>query len=152
MPRARRRSDVPIGAGRSRGRSRHGRTLRSPVTGPQLPLLVTRNNTFELTLLSTVDYLRALWGEDLDGVRFDVASMPASAPSSRPGADVPRWSVDRRQRRIVLYRVPIQRMGRAHPGDEAHQKLVAEGCVFRAVAELLGRDPWELAPDRYRHF
>jgi lambda repressor-like predicted transcriptional regulator len=26
-----------------------------------------------------------------------------------------------------------------------------ETCVFRAVAELLGKDPWELAPDRYRN-
>jgi hypothetical protein len=26
-----------------------------------------------------------------------------------------------------------------------------ESCVFRAVAELLGKDPWDLAPDRFRH-
>jgi hypothetical protein len=24
--------------------------------------------------------------------------------------------------------------------------------VFRAVAELLGKDPWDIAPERYRHF
>ena len=26
-----------------------------------------------------------------------------------------------------------------------------EGAVFRAAAELIGRDPWEVAPDRWRH-
>jgi hypothetical protein len=30
--------------------------------------------------------------------------------------------------------------------------MYIESCVFRAVAELLGRDPWDLAPDRFHHF
>jgi hypothetical protein len=30
--------------------------------------------------------------------------------------------------------------------------MYVEGCVFKAVGELLGKDPWDLAPDRFRHF
>ena len=30
--------------------------------------------------------------------------------------------------------------------------MFIESCVFRAVAELLGKDPWDIAPERYRHF
>jgi hypothetical protein len=30
--------------------------------------------------------------------------------------------------------------------------MVIESCVFRGIAELLGKDPWDLAPDRFRHF
>jgi lambda repressor-like predicted transcriptional regulator len=29
--------------------------------------------------------------------------------------------------------------------------MLIESYVFRAVAELLGRDPWDISPDRYRH-
>jgi hypothetical protein len=52
----------------------------------------------------------------------------------------------------VLYRLPIERLSHLHVDDESHQRLYIESCVFRAVAELLGRDPWDLAPDRFRHF
>jgi hypothetical protein len=30
--------------------------------------------------------------------------------------------------------------------------MLVESCVFRAVAELLGKEPWDLAPERFRHF
>jgi hypothetical protein len=32
-----------------------------------------------------------------------------------------------------------------------HKRMMIESCVFRAVAELLGKDPWDLAPERFRH-
>ncbi len=38
------------------------------------------------------------------------------------------------------------------PLDRAHRRSLIESCVFRAVAELLGKDPWDIAPERYRHF
>ena len=39
-------------------------------------------------------------------------------------------------------------------GDLNHpllKRMMIESCVFRAVAELLGKDPWDLAPERFRH-
>jgi hypothetical protein len=119
------------------------------VTGPHLPVLRTRADVFDLTVASAAGYLKDLWPKELADVRFEVAALP-----SPPGAPdrVDRWAVSSEQRRIILFRLPIERMARLQVNDELHRRMVIEGCVFRAVAELLGKDPWELAPDRFRHF
>jgi hypothetical protein len=82
-------------------------------------------------------------------VHFEVAATPIGNSGS-DGVD--RWRVDHGRRRIVFYRVPIQRLTKLHRNDDIHRRMYIEGCVFRAVAELLGKDPWDLAPDRFRHF
>jgi hypothetical protein len=135
--------------GRSGSRDRHGRGLRSPVTGPHLPILRTRADFFDACIASAVEYLRELWPDELATVRFEVAGVPIGPPAAH-GVD--RWRVDPRSRRIVLYRLPIERMAHLHRDDEWHRRSFIESCVFRAVAELLGKDPWDIAPERYRHF
>lgn len=132
-----------------RPRSRHGRGARGPVTGPHLPMLQGRIDLFETTVASTADYLKSIWPAELAGVRFEVAAAP---PDALGADEVERWSVDPLSRRIVLFRVPIERLGKLHRNDDAHRRLIVESCVFRAVAELIGKDPWDLAPDRFRHF
>ena len=134
---------------RGRGRDRHGRGVRSSATGPFLPPLRTRIDSFDMTIASTVDYLRMVWPADLADVIFEVSPGPSDVI---PGVGVERYAVDARARRITFYRLPIQRLSRLHRNDEFHQRMVIESCVFRAVAELLGKDPWDLAPDRFRHF
>ncbi|HEY8589557.1 MAG TPA: metallopeptidase family protein [Naasia sp.] len=135
-----------IRAPRARGRDRHGRGLRSSVTGPHLPILRGRIDVFEDAVADTAEYLRGLWPE-LDLVSFEVAGLPRSVG----GAGVDRWTVLPRENRIILYRLPIERMSKLHVNDEAHLRMLIESCVLRAVGELLGRDPWDLAPDRFRH-
>ncbi|WP_374007717.1 metallopeptidase family protein [Leifsonia sp. LS-T14] len=147
MPRNRRTSSQTPAT--SRWRSRHGRGARGPVTGPHLPMLQNRIDFFDMTVASTADYLKGVWPEELSDVHFEVAATPIGN-SGVEGVD--RWRVDASRRRIVLYRVPIQRLTKLHRDDELHRRMYIEGCVFRAVAELLGKDPWDLAPDRYRHF
>jgi len=144
-----RRSAIPEPTARARGRDRHGRGVRSSVTGPFLPPLRTRIDLFDTTVASTVEYLRGVWPEELADVTFEVAAGPHSVVS---GTGVERWMVSEASRRIVFYRLPIQRLSRLHADDELHQRMIVETCVFRGVAELLGKDPWELAPDRFRHF
>ena len=129
-------------------RDRHGRGIRAAVTGPHLPLLRSRSDIFDLTVASTAEYLRDLWPDQLDGVSFEVAAMPAQLGES-PAVD--RWRVNVAERRVILYRLPIERLSRLHRYDDLHKRMMIESCVFRAVAELLGKDPWDLAPDRYRH-
>lgn len=119
------------------------------MTGPYLPPLTTRIILFESTVASMAEYLLGLWPHELEGVHFDVAGLPAGSVSDE-GVD--RWQVDHANRRIVLYRVPIERLTRFHVRDEYHLVLVIESCVVRAVAELIGKDPWDLAPERFRHF
>jgi hypothetical protein len=130
-------------------RDRHGRGLRSAVTGPHLPMLRTRLNFFDASIASAVGYLRMLWPEELAGVRIEVAAVP---PGEQGPDGVDRWRTDTRARRVVLYRVPIQRLAILHRNDDWHRRSYIESCVFRAVAELLGKDPWDIAPERFRHF
>jgi hypothetical protein len=107
---------------------------------------MTRVDLFDSTVASTAEYLRELWPDELARVSFEVAGIPADATDA-----VDRWRVWPLEHRIVLYRLPIERLARLHRNDELHKRLVVESCVFRAVAELLGKDPWDLAPDRFRH-
>jgi len=101
-----------------------------------------------MTVASTAEYLKDLWPDELNHVRFEVAVIP-SAPLGESGLD--RWRVVKNERRIILYRLPIERMSRLHRYDELHRRMMIESCVFRAVAEMLGKDPWDLAPERFRH-
>ena len=130
-------------------RDRHGRGIRAAVTGPHLPLLRTRVDLFEMTVASTAEYLKDVWPVDLDNVTFEIAGLPSQLAGT---AGVDRWRVYPTERRVVLYRLPIERMSHLHRDDESHKRMMIESCVFRAVAELLGKDPWDLAPDRFRHF
>jgi hypothetical protein len=111
-------------------------------------MLRTRTDVFDMTVASTAGYLKDLWPDDLDGVRFEVAALP---PDPAETGMVDRWMVIAPQRRIILFRLPIERMARLHRRDELHRRMLIESCVFRAVAELLGKDPWDLAPERFRH-
>ncbi len=131
-----------------RRRDRHGHGIRSAVTGPLLPRLYSRAGLFDQTVAATAEYLKGLWPDELGSTRFEVAALPPGPERGR----VQRWQVFPAERRIVLYRVPIERLSRLHRRDDLHRRMLVESCVFRAVAELLGRDPWDLAPDRFRHF
>jgi hypothetical protein len=144
MPRSVRRVSVRAG-----WRDRHGRGIRSSVTGPHLPSLRNRLDFFDSCVASAIEYLRELWPEELATVRFEVAWVPRGDPGDH-GVD--RWRISTRERRVVLYRLPIERLAHLHRNDEWHRRSFIESCVFRAVAELLDKDPWELAPGRYRHF
>ncbi|MDH6181671.1 hypothetical protein M2152_001853 [Microbacteriaceae bacterium SG_E_30_P1] len=136
------------GSARPGWRDRHGRGMRSPVTGPHLPLLQSRVDVFDQTVASTAEYLRDLWPEELASASFEIAALPSRLGD---GPAVDRWRVDPLARRVTLYRVPIERLSRLHRYDEVHKRMMIESCVFRAVAELLGKDPWDLAPERFRH-
>lgn len=148
MPRSRSSARWAGPVARGQARDRHGRGLRGPVTGPHLPMLRNRIDTFDMTVASTVEYLRGMWSDELHDVHFQIGAYPDGVVD---GDGVERWRVDRANKRIVLYRVPIQRLTKLHRDDEFHQRMLVESCVFRAVAEYLGKDPWDLAPDGFHH-
>jgi hypothetical protein len=112
-------------------------------------MLHTRLDFFDSSVASAVEYLRTVWPDELASVRFDVMALPP-APAHPDGVE--RWRIDRAGSRVVLFRVPIQRLAHLHRNDDWHRRSYIESCVFRAVAELLGKDPWDLAPERFRHF
>ncbi|MDL5486610.1 metallopeptidase family protein [Microbacterium wangruii] len=126
---------------------RHGREGRSPVVRPPLPPLDSRVERFDLAVGAAAEFLRSAW-EDLRDVRFEIGEMP-----DVPDADgIPRWHVLPEQKRIILYRLPIERLSRPHREDELHRRMIIESTVFRAAAEYLDKDPWDLGPERFRFF
>lgn len=127
---------------------RHGRRGRSLVTGPFLPPLGGRVDHFEQVVAGAAEFLKREWPDELRSVRYEIGPMPM------PGIDVDgaaRWWVSEQERRIVLYRLPIQRFARLHRNDDHHRRMNIEGAVFEATAEYLGRDPWDLGIDDFGH-
>ncbi len=126
---------------------RHGRLDRSSVVRPPLPPLETRAEKFDLAVGTAAEFLRSAWSE-LRDVRFEVAAMPPATDDD----GIPRWSALPDEKRIVLYRFPIERLSHLHRDDDLHRRMMIESCVFRAAAEYLDRDPWDLGPERFRFF
>lgn len=126
---------------------RHGREGRSPVVRPPLLPLETREERFDFSVGTAAEFLRSAWPE-LRDVRFEVALMPPSTDDE----GIPRWSVHTDHQLIVLYRLPIERLSNLHREDDLHRRMMIEGAVFRAAAEYLDRDPWDLGPERFRYF
>ncbi|MHC2999677.1 metallopeptidase family protein [Microbacterium sp. HJ5] len=126
---------------------RHGREGRSPVVRPPLPPLDTRVDRFDLAVGTAAEFLRSAWPE-LRDVSFEIADMPPA-----PDEDgIPRWTVLTDAKRIIVYRLPIERLSHLHRDDDLHRRMMIESCVFRAAAEYLDRDPWDLGPERFRFF
>ncbi len=126
---------------------RHGRLDRSPVVRPPLPPLETRAEKFDLAVGTAAEFLRSAWPE-LRDVSFEVGAMPSASDDD----GIPRWTVLTDQKRIILYRLPIERLSHLHRDDELHRRMMIESSVFRAAAEYLDRDPWDLGPERFRYF
>ena len=126
---------------------RHGREGRSPVVRPPLPPLDTRVERFDLAVGTAAEFLRSAWSE-LREVSFEIADMPAETAED----GIPRWTVLTEAKRIIVYRLPIERLSHLHRDDDLHRRMMIESCVFRAAAEYLDRDPWDLGPERFRFF
>lgn len=141
MPRRARPSAQPRRGARH---GRHGRLGRSEVVRPPLAPLDGRIDRFDLTVGTAVEFLRGTWPE-LQDVRFEIGAMP----SFTSGDEVPRWYLDREGRRIVLFRLPIERLLPPGHDDGAHRRMAVESAVFRAAAEYVGREPWDM--DGHEH-
>ena len=135
-----------IGVASSRRRARHGRALRSVVTGRYLPRLRGRRDDFDAVVSQSLGFARSLWPEEMSGVRVFIASAPEAAVH---GDHIDRWLTDPEQRSVTLFRIPISRFDRRAGDDDVHFQMIVEGYVYRAIAELLGKDPWDIAKHRY---
>lgn len=133
-------------AAASRRRGRHGRGLRSSATGKYLPPLHNRRDDFDAVVAQTVDFVRASWAEEMATVSVYVASAP---PEAIHGDHIDRWNIDARARSVTLFRMPITRFDFKVEDDDLHRRMLIEGYVLRALAELLGKEPWDLARFRY---
>mgnify|MGYP000264037788 FL=1 len=85
--------------------------------------------------------------EELIDLNWEVVDAPSIKPESK---GVRRWAVKRDEMTIVIYRVPIERLGHHSRADALHERMHIEEYVFAAVGHLIGKDPWDLVPERYR--
>lgn len=138
-----RRAPAPA-VGRGGGRGRHGRGTRSSVAGPFLPMLTGRAPRFELAVVQAAVMLRSMHPELLAGLRLSVADVPEVC-RNHDGID--RWHALPPDR-VVLFRVPIDRLVHLHCPDPAHYREHVERCLAEAIADLHGLDPWEVLPER----
>lgn len=94
---------------------------------------------FEQIVSSTCDYLRGEWPTELRGLNWVVADAPEI---SADATEVPRYAVDSATMTVTIYRVPIIRLTHNRRTDFMDERMHIEQFVFSAVAELLGREPW----------
>lgn len=119
------------------------------MTGAHLPNPDGRILRFELAARGAIEFLRHHLAEHLQHVRFSFVTLPSGEADQLTS---PYYSVDRPGRLILLYRMPIQRARVLHVEDAEHRRMFIEHCVYRAVCDYLGRDPWELMPGRFDHY
>ncbi len=126
-------------------RERHGRGVRGSLLshlGGRSPL-----GFFESVVVQTVEFLRSAWPEELENLTWQVSDAPLGQSL---GEEVARFSANRELMRITLYRIPIERLTHHRRTDRMDERFHIEQFVFQATAELLGKDPGELIPDRFK--
>ncbi|OII64884.1 hypothetical protein BJP40_18935 [Streptomyces sp. CC53] len=115
--------------------------MRGPVAPPQVPLSVTRADTFRDLVQDSVERLERRWPQ-LAEVDIHVLEVPTSAD----GLSVPLGSAAPATRdrpaRIVVFRRPVEL--RAKSRDE--RALLVHEVVVEQVAELLGLAPESVDP------
>lgn len=132
-------------------RDRHGRRpIRSALTGAGLPDPDSRAARFENDARGAVEYLQREFPRELEGVHVGFMTAPLGREGTSDNPEF--YAIDRASTTIMLFRMPIQRARVLHVDDAEHRRYFVEHCVYRAVCEYLGRDPWELLPGRFDHY
>jgi hypothetical protein len=126
--------------------SRHGRAPRSDVRGIAAADTDGRNGFFISAAKDVINYLCDVQADLMKGVRVEMGLLP----SGEFADGTPRmWGIDRPGNRVVLYRIPIERMAKLHRNDDWHRRNHIETVTISAIAELLETDPYDFAPNRF---
>jgi hypothetical protein len=127
-------------------RNRHGRQLRSDVRGIAAIGAGDRNTSFAEIAKDVVNYLCDVQPTLMHDIQVEMTLLP----SAERADGVPRrWTALRSERRVILYRLPIERGSKLHREDDWHRRNNIETIVIEAIADLIDIDPYELAPNRY---
>lgn len=114
--------------------------MRGPVAPPQVPLSVSRGESFRDLVQDSVERLERRWPQLAD-VDFLVLDVPGDLEDTVPlGRSVP--AVKGQPAQIVVYRRPVEI--RAKNRDE--RAMLVHEVVVEQVAELLGLSPESVDP------
>ncbi|MEU8740992.1 metallopeptidase family protein [Streptomyces halstedii] len=125
---------------RPRHRDRHGRGMRGPVAPPQVPLSVSRADTFRDLVQDSVERLERRWPQLAD-VDFLVLDVPVAAEETVPLGSSLSAAKDR-PAQIVVYRRPVE----IRTKSRNERALLVHEVVVEQVAELLGLSPESVDP------
>ncbi len=129
-----------------RTRSRHGRSPRSDVRGIAAVGAGGRNVAFADIAKDVVNYLCDTQPRLMHDIQVEMTLLPSS---ERADGIPRRWTALRSERRVILYRLPIERGAKLHRNDEWHRRNNIETVVIEAIADVIDIDPYDLAPNRY---
>ncbi|UGY91760.1 metallopeptidase family protein [Streptomyces gobiensis] len=138
---------------RPRHRDRHGRGMRGPVAPPQVPLAISRAESFDDLVRDSADRLERQWPQ-LSSVDFAVQEVPRQ--DSKPAGDVHGWdgaghsvplgrlipAHGDRPDCVIVYRRPVELRTRSRE----ERALLVHEVVVEQVAELLGLSPESIDP------
>ena len=130
---------------RGNSRNRHGRSVRRILSALYQP--GGHSFTIDRVVASTCEFLKAAWPEELSKLSWQVLDAPALLPDAKK---VRRWAVDREKFKIIIYRVPIERLTHHRRTDLLDERMHIEQFVFSAVGHLVGKDPFDLIPENYK--
>lgn len=120
------------GSERGTFRNRRGKDrYRAPLVSERVQR-ATGMTYFEQIVASTCDYMRSTWPKELKELRWVVED---DAPLV--GDEVKRYSVNRENMTITMYRRPIERLTHNHRTDSHDERMHIEHFVFHAVEELM---------------
>jgi predicted Zn-dependent protease with MMP-like domain len=114
--------------------------MRGPVAPPQVPLSLSRAESFNDLVQDSVDRLERRWPQLAD-VEFLVMDVPGSQEDSVPLGRSVAAGKDR-PARVLVYRRPVEI--RTKNRDE--RALLVHEVVVEQVAELLGLSPESVDP------
>lgn len=126
----------PMGKGLT-NRDRHGRGMRRPIPSKLFHHGFLRRSFFETVVTETCEYLQESFASELANLTWNIEDVPQLAE----GEPLRRWSANKLLMLITLYRIPIQRLGKASAMDP---RMQIEQAVISAAASLIDKDPWEL--------
>ncbi|MGV9314648.1 metallopeptidase family protein [Streptomyces sp. NPDC003691] len=119
--------------------------MRGPVAPPQVPLSVSRSDSFRDLVRDSVERLERRLPQLAD-VDFVVQEVPVLGPADDPGSGVPLGGTlpegKGEPARVVVYRRPVE----IRTKNREERALLVHEVVVEQVAELLGLAPESVDP------
>ncbi|NBU23032.1 MAG: metallopeptidase family protein [Actinobacteria bacterium] len=111
--------------------------MRRPLPSKLFHHGIARKHFFEDVVTETCEYLKEAFPEELGKLSWAIEDVPQVSEQE----PIRRFSSDKKQMLITLYRIPIQRIGKMRISDP---RLQIEQAVISAAAALIDADPWDL--------
>ena len=117
-------------------RDRHGRGLRRPLLAGKFRFGAAVTKDFFDEVERSVGYLKYHFPKRFEHLQFKVLDH---GPIASDG-EVMRWACDVEAFGIVIFRLPLERLGHSKRPDAEHERMHIEYAVFEAAAALIDVD------------